>query len=209
MTTFVSILQEGLKKNKLSLSDHQSQQLVTYLELLQTWNKVFNLTNITDPHDMVYLHIIDSLLINPYLHGSTFLDVGSGAGLPGIPLAILNPALQGTLLDKNNKKTRFMRQAVAELQLSNVNIIHSRTEEFHPVQGFDSILSRAFASLATFVESTNHLLAEQGVYLAMKGKVPHEELAELPSTRYNTRVEKIELKGMDVERHVICIRPTN
>lgn len=209
MTKFLSILEEGLSKNNLSLSDGQTQQLVTYLELMQTWNKVFNLTNITTPHDMVYLHIIDSLLINPFLHGKRFLDVGSGAGLPGIPLAILNPDLEWTLLDKNNKKTRFMRQAAAELQLLNVKIIHSRTEEFHPEQGFDSILSRAFASLTTFVDTTKHLLAEQGIFLAMKGKFPHDELSELPAARYNMRVEEIVLKGMDVERHIVCIRPTN
>lgn len=209
MTNFADILQAGLKKNNILLTEHQIQQLVNYLALMQTWNKVFNLTNITDPHDMVYLHIIDSLLINPYLHGHTFLDVGSGAGLPGIPLAVLNPDHTWTLLDKNNKKTRFMRQAAAELGLTNVNIIHSRTEEFHPAQGFDSILSRAFASLTTFVESTKHLLAEQGVFLAMKGKFPQDELAELPESRYNRTVEKIALKGMDVERHIVCIRPTN
>jgi len=209
MKNIAALLTDALKKNNLSLSEQHIQLLVRYLELLQTWNKVFNLTNIIEPAEMVYLHIIDSLLIDPFLRGQHFLDVGSGAGLPGIPLAILHPEQQWTLLDKNSKKTRFMQQAVAELGLANASIMHARTEEFHPAQGFDSILSRAFASLAVFVTTTRHLLAPNGVFLAMKGKFPQEELAELSESQYSCQIEKIAMKGRDVERHIICIQPTN
>lgn len=207
MSQFIPLLKTALAKNAITVSDAQLKQLNDYLILLQTWNRVFNLTNILDPNQMVYLHIVDSLLIQPYLNGKNLLDVGSGAGLPGIPLAIFNPEQQWTLLDKNSKKTRFMRQAAAELQLPNVSIVHSRTEEFHPTQCFDSILSRAFASLDVFVNTTKHVLAPNGLFLAMKGKFPHEELAELPEGSYRFEVKRIEMKGMDVERHIVCIRP--
>jgi 16S rRNA (guanine527-N7)-methyltransferase len=119
-------LQTALKKNSLALSDHEQQQLLTFLELIKRWNKVFNLTAITNTEDMIYLHLIDSLVIQPYLKGQRMLDVGTGAGLPGIPLAIIQPAQHWVLLDKNSKKTRFLTQVIAELGLKNVEPIHSR-----------------------------------------------------------------------------------
>lgn len=209
MENFKPLLETALAKNQLALNNEQIGQLAQYLQLLQTWNKVFNLTNITNPLDMVELHIIDSLLVQPYLHGKNMLDVGSGAGLPGIPLAVLNPDQKWVLLDKNNKKTRFMQQAVAELQLDNVSIVHARTEEFHPEAGFDSILSRAFASLAVFVSTTKHLLAADGIFLAMKGQYPQDELAELAQDTYQCQVNEILIKGRDVKRHIVIIRSTN
>lgn len=197
-----SLLTTAAHENKLVLSDQQIDKLVQYLELMQAWNKVFNLTNITSPKEMVYLHIIDSLLTAPFISGKRLLDVGSGAGLPGIPLAILHPDQEWVLLDKVNKKTRFQTQAIAELGLKNVQAIHSRAEEFHPSQQFDQIVSRAYASLSLFIETTRHLLRKNGTFIALKGRYPHEELAEISG---ESTVTPISVVGMTLERHIVCI----
>jgi 16S rRNA (guanine527-N7)-methyltransferase len=203
------LLTKALQENAFSLNDGAKQKLIRYLLLLQTWNRVFNLTTITDPRDMVYLHIIDSLSIQPYLHGTHLLDVGSGAGLPGIPLAIVNPHQQWVLLDKNNKKTRFLIQAIAELELTNTQAIHSRSEDFHPAQCFDSILSRAFGTIRMSVESTAHLLCSDGVFVAMKGKYPQDELDDIPDRFLVQDVMRLDIKGIDIERHAVRIRIKN
>lgn len=197
-----SLLIAAAKANQLALDETQLDKLVKYLELLQTWNKVFNLTSITTPKEMVYLHIIDSLLTAPFLTGKRLLDVGSGAGLPGIPLAILNPDQNWVLLDKVNKKTLFQNQVVAELGLKNVQAVHCRAEDFHPPEGFDQIVSRAYASLALFIETTRHLLCKNGTFIALKGRYPHEELAEI-SGEYT--VTPISMAGMTLERHIVSI----
>jgi len=202
-------LAQALDKNKLTVSPTMQQQLVHYLDLLQTWNRVFNLTTITDSRDMVYLHIIDSLTVQPYLQGTRFLDVGSGGGLPGIPLAIMNPDQQWTLLDKNSKKTRFLTQAIAELGLTNAQAVHSRCEDFQPPAGFDTIVSRAFSSIALFVETTQHLLNPTGQWLAMKGKHPQEELHDIPNSILAQQVVRLDIKGMDIERHLVCLRKSS
>jgi 16S rRNA (guanine527-N7)-methyltransferase len=204
MTTLNQLLINALQENKITLPEPAIKKLVHYLELMQIWNRVFNLTTIIEPHRMVYLHIIDSLSVQTFLHGKHMLDVGSGAGLPGIPLAIANPDQNWTLLDKNNKKTRFMTQAIAELGLTNASAIHSRCEDFHPATSFDSILSRAFGSLRMFVESTQHLLSEDGRFIAMKGKYPHDEINDLPAHIVLQQDVQLKVKGMDMERHVIC-----
>lgn len=199
------ILKKALDKNNLDLSKEQQAKLIEYLTLIQLWNRVYNLTSILDPTEMVYLHLIDSLLIAEHLTGHRFLDVGSGAGLPGIPLAIMHPEQEWVLLDKNSKKTRFLTQVVAELGLKNVTVIHSRVEDFKPTINFDGILSRALSTIKVFVESTNHLLNDHGVWLAMKGKYPEEELLELPSGFKVKERLALTLKGMTVERHLICL----
>lgn len=196
-------LEQALAENNLSLNERAKQQLIQYLELMLTWNQVFNLTSITTPKEMVYLHIIDSLSVMPYLHGNQLLDVGTGAGLPGIPLAIANPDQHWVLVDKNSKKTRFLTQAIAELGLTHVSAIHSRSENFHPDQCFDSILSRAFGSLRLFAETTGHLLCPGGKLIAMKGKYPEEEINDLPPQFLVEDVSKLGIKGMDIERHII------
>ncbi len=206
MADFATLLRDAAKQNHLILSPHIEKKLICYLELLQTWNRVFNLTTITDTREMVYLHLIDSLIISPYLHGKDMLDVGTGAGLPGIPLAILHPETHWTLLDKNSKKTRFLVQTIAELGLKNISVIHSRTEDFHPSINFDTILSRALGTIRMFVETTAHLLQPDGIFLAMKGKYPHDELADLPSEFIVQAVIPLQIKGMNVERHVIRIQ---
>jgi 16S rRNA (guanine527-N7)-methyltransferase len=198
-----SLLKQALRENNIALDEGVQQKLVQYLELMLTWNRVFNLTSITDPREMVYLHIMDSLAILPYLHGNHLLDVGTGAGLPGIPLAIVNPETHWTLLDKNNKKTRFLTQAAAELNLTQVKVIHSRSEEFHPAQCFDSIISRAYSSLAIFLETTRHLLAANGQWLAMKGKYPEDEINDIPDGFRIFDIKRLAIKGMDAERHLV------
>lgn len=199
------LLTQALKENNLTVTDSAQQQLLTYLDLMHRWNKVFNLTAITNPREMVYLHIIDSLAVQPYLTGKRLLDVGSGAGLPGIPLAIVNPDQQWVLLDKNNKKTRFLTQASAELRLTNVEVAHARCEDFKPSQCFDNILSRAFGTLSLFAESTAHLLCEHGQFIAMKGKYPQEEINELPTRFLLQKSAQLDIKGISIERHVICL----
>jgi 16S rRNA (guanine527-N7)-methyltransferase len=208
MNSTPQILSQALSENHLSLDNAAQEKLIAYLNLIITWNKVFNLTSITKTREMVYLHIIDSLAVAPYLHGNRMLDVGSGAGLPGIPLAILHPEHEWLLLDKNSKKTRFLTQAIAELGLSNVKAIHSRCEDFQPAPGFDSILSRAFGTLNMFTTTTNHLLRENGIFVAMKGKYPQDELQALPDNVVVKSIQKIDINGMDLDRHIVCLQKT-
>ncbi|SRR5579883_1796946 len=199
------LLTQALKENNITLDQATQQKLLTFLELIVAWNRVFNLTTLTTPREMVYLHLIDSLIISPYLHGSRLLDVGSGGGLPGIPLAITHPQQQWVLLDKTSKKTRFLTQVIAELKLENVEVIHSRVENFHPTDCFDSIVSRAFGTLSLFTETTAHLLCPGGKFIAMKGKNPQEEIAALPNQFLLQKVVPIHIKGIAVERHLIHI----
>ena len=209
MSDFSALLTKALDKNHLTLSALGRQKIVRYLELLEKWNRVFNLTHITHPAEMVYLHIIDSLVISPFLKGLRCLDVGSGAGLPGIPLAIFNPDQQWVVLDKNSKKIHFLRQVIAELDLKNITAVHTRVEDFHPPFSFDSILSRAFASLSVFLNTTAHLGTSEGRWIAMKGKFPQEELDDVPAHFVVEKVIRLEITGIEIERHIVCIRITN
>lgn len=200
------MLEQSLNINGIELTAGQKTKLLKYLELMRTWNQVYNLTTITNPREMIYLHIIDSLVVLPYLEGNFFLDVGTGAGLPGIPLAIANPTQHWFLLDKTAKKTRFLTQVSAELGLKNVEIINARCEDFEYSSGFDGILSRAFGSLALFVATTEHLLAPNGKLIAMKGKYPQTELDEIPPDFCVEKSERVDIKGMNIERHVIVLK---
>ena len=206
MKDILNYLKQALIQNGLNLEPEKINQLSEFLELLMQWNRVFNLTAIDDIDKAIYLHIIDSLLIAPYLHGHHCLDVGSGAGLPGIPLAILFPEKHWVLLDKNNKKTRFLTQVVAQLSLKNVEIVHLRCEDFQFPMGFDSILFRAFGTLDKLVTVTSHLLHPRGKWIAMKGQYPVAELETLPST-WLYEVYPIKIAGLNVERHVVCLHP--
>jgi 16S rRNA (guanine527-N7)-methyltransferase len=203
--TLENILTNALRENNLACSEAQQQKLVQYLELMQRWNQVFNLTTITAPRDMVYLHLIDSLLMQPFLHGKRLLDVGSGAGLPGIPLAIMNPDMHWTLLDKNNKKTRFITQAAAELKLTNVTAIKERSEDYQATTQFDTILSRAYGTIEMFLSTTQHLLTPDGVFVAMKGKHPQDELDNLPPNFIVEKIVPIAIKGITVDRCVVML----
>lgn len=203
---FQDLLKQALHQNQITINDAIFPQFIHYLELLQQWNRAFNLTSIKDEKEMVLLHIIDSLLIAPYCTGQQLLDVGSGAGLPGIPLALFFPEKNMTLLDSNGKKTRFLTQVVYELKLKNVQVIQSRAENFKTDICFDNILSRAFASLKLMLESTRHLLCQTGEFLAMKGVYPQQEIQEISPDFTVSGTRRLKISGLNAERHLICIR---
>lgn len=200
-------LNQALLNNDYHFTPEIEDQFIHFLTLLEQWNKVFNLTAIRDPLEMVVLHILDSLSIIPYLHGTTLLDVGTGAGLPGIPLALINPNKKWTLLDSNSKKTRFLTHVKQELKLNNVEIVHTRSEVWQPQQCFDSIITRAFSSLTEMVEKTQHLLSPNGQFLAMKGMYPGKEIEELPKNIKVIGVHPLKIKGLDAERCLVCLTP--
>jgi len=177
-----------------------------YLNLLERWNRAYNLTAIRDRPRMVTHHLLDSISVSAHLRGQRFLDVGTGAGLPGIPLAILNRDKEFVLLDSNGKKTRFLEQVCAHLDLSNVRVIQQRAEQLLDQRGFDMVLSRAFASLTAMLDCTDHLLSPGGQWLAMKGVYPAEELNNLPSGVILQAVHSVAVPGLDAERHLVVMR---
>jgi 16S rRNA (guanine527-N7)-methyltransferase len=195
-------LNQGLSALSLPLAESQVEAMLKFINLINKWNKAYNLTAVRDPLEMVDLHLLDSLAILPHVKSPRLADIGTGAGLPGIPLAICLPDCQFTLVDSNSKKTRFVQQAVLELQLKNVEVVHSRVELFKPQHLFSTVISRAFANMGDIVNLTGHLLAEDGLLLAMKGQIPEQELAEL-SLDYT--VIPLNVPGIDAERCLICM----
>ncbi len=187
----------------IDLTERQQEQLQQYLQLLQRWNKVYNLTAVRDPKQMLPLHLWDSLSVARLVQGDSCLDVGSGAGLPGIPLAVLYPERQFTLLDTNGKKTRFIQQAALELGLKNVQVVQQRVEQWQSDRKFAAIISRAFASLADFVTVSAAHLQDNGVLYAMKGRYPDSEIAELPKGWVLARSHVLDVPGLDAERHLL------
>jgi 16S rRNA (guanine527-N7)-methyltransferase len=209
MTNKKTFLQQALFDNQLELSTETQDLLLAYLNLLEQWNRVHNLTAIRDPQEMVMLHLIDSLVVNRFLQGARMIDVGSGAGLPGIPLALVNPEKEFVLLDSNSKKTRFLNQVVLDLHLKNVKVEHARVENFHPEKCFDSVISRAFASLKDMLQATAHLVDVGGRFLAMKGVYPEDEIRQVSEDFRVMNVYALRINGMDVERHLVCIEKLN
>lgn len=204
------ILSNGLRQLNLAqpLDEKQQASLLNYITLLDKWNSTYNLTAVRDPKQMITRHLLDSLAICPYLRGNGVLDVGTGAGLPGIPLAVTFPDRQFTLLDSNNKKTRFVVQAVSELELSNVDVVQSRVENFQSEVLFDTIISRAYATMGDMVKQTSHLLKKGGQFLAMKGTSPAAEIEELPSSYVITENNEINVPGLEEQRHLLEIKVT-
>mgnify|MGYP003388271287 FL=1 len=200
-----ALLRSGIKDQSLTLSDIQVKQLLDYLRLLQKWNSAYNLTAIREPEKMLHLHLLDSLSIIPFVKGGNVLDVGTGPGLPGIPLAIVYPERNFTLMDSNGKKTRFLFQVKNELGLGNVKEIQSRVEAYQPTKQFDAITSRAFTSLSDMVEKTTHLLKGNGRFYAMKGQYPDEELRVLPKHYNVVASHQLRVPGVDGKRHLIEI----
>jgi 16S rRNA (guanine527-N7)-methyltransferase len=199
-------LDAGLDKLGLDLSELVRQRLIAYLELLEKWNKAYNLTAIRDPGVMVVRHLLDSLAVVPHFHAQRCLDVGTGGGLPGIPLALVFPERQFVLLDSNSKKTRFLVQVKATLGLENVTVVHARVEAFSDDDGFDCIITRAFAPVADILTGSRHLLTPNGEFLAMKGAVPQEELAALPQGFHLIEVIALKVPGLEQEqRHLLRI----
>ncbi len=201
-----SQLESGLRQMGLKPSQEQQQRLLEYLALLMKWNQAYNLTAIRDPEEMVPRQLLDSLSILPLIRGRRILDVGTGAGLPGVPLAICRPDASFTLLDSNGKKTRFVQQAKLELGLENLEVQHSRVEQLADAVGFDTITTRAFAALPKIVELTAGLLADEGILLAMKGTAPQEEMTLLRSAGCKVEITSLVVPSSG-ERHAIIIHP--
>jgi len=199
-------LDAGLEKLGLELPAGVRNGLIDYVELLAKWNKAYNLTAVRDPQEMVTRHLLDSLAVVPHLRGKHIIDVGTGGGLPGIPLALVFSEREFVLLDSNSKKTRFLVQAKAALGLDNVTVIHSRVEAYQADRQFDTVITRAFASVADILTGSRHLLTPQGEFLAMKGAVPDEELSELPQGFHLIEVIALRVPGLEQEqRHLLRI----
>lgn len=192
---------------ELTLPDQQKQQLVAYVEMLHKWNKAYNLTSVRDPMQMLVRHIMDSIVVNAHLSGSRFIDVGTGPGLPGIPLAIVRPDSHFTLLDSLGKRIRFLRQVQHELGLTNIEPVQSRVEEFIPEQPFDGVISRAFASLQDMISWCHHLPAKgQGHFYALKGVRPHDELDLLGPGVVLEGIVKLRVPELEGERHLVILK---
>lgn len=184
------------------------EKFVVFIRLLEKWNRVTNLTAVRDPLQMVTRHILDSLAVVPFLTRGSLLDVGTGAGLPGVPIAIASPGLDVTLLDSNAKKLRFVRQATAELGLDNVQVVQARMQEYQPGRSFDMVISRAVASLDELYQQTVHLLRPGGRMLFMKGAVPEQEIGALQDGRAGLHIEHLNIPGLAAERHLLWLETT-
>lgn len=197
-------LSDAIASLGLALASRQEAALLDYLALLAKWNRTYNLTAIHEPERMLTHHVLDSLAVLPYIGPGPLLDVGSGGGLPGIPLAIARPDLRVTLMDASQKKCGFMQQAAIELKLDRIKVVHGRVEDFRDEEGFPQIVSRAFSELREFVALTRHLLADGGEWLAMKGLYPHEEIALLKGARVKRDI-KLHVPGLAADRHLIVM----
>ncbi|ALK95114.1 16S rRNA methyltransferase [Massilia sp. WF1] len=204
--TLSQVLREGIAEMQLDVSPAQQEKLMDYLALMFKWNSVYNLTSLRDPMQMVTHHLLDSLAAVPaFASAKNVLDVGSGGGLPGIVLAIVRPDMKVSMIDTVHKKTAFLTQVKAELQLANVTIYTMRVEQLQVSDKFDVITSRAFADLSDFVNWSSHLLAEQGRYIALKGVAPAEEQQRLPAAWRVTKVEPLQVPRLGAERHLVHI----
>lgn len=195
-------VEQGCHDLALTLSAHQQQQLSDYVALLAKWNKVYNLTSVRDINEMVSRHVLDSLTLLPYLCGYSLLDVGSGGGLPGIPIAIARPDLAITLLDSNSKKTRFLQQAKAELGLDNVTVVHARIEQADLPQ-FDMVTARAFSTIGDIIDLTGRHCHDAGKLLLMKGTYPESELEMINKDFLLSSVHVLTVPGSDGQRHLV------
>jgi 16S rRNA (guanine527-N7)-methyltransferase len=204
--SLVAKLSSLIKQSELSINEQQLSQLISYVELLNKWNKAYNLTSVRDPDDMLIKHIMDSLMVGKVLTGDTFIDVGTGPGLPGIPLAILFPKRKFMLLDSLGKRITFVRQVVFQLKLDNVTPILSRVEKYQPEQLFDGVLSRAFASLEDMVTWCSHLIDTNGRFFALKGQYPHDEINHLSNDVSLVKSHQIIVPQLIGERHVIELK---
>jgi 16S rRNA (guanine527-N7)-methyltransferase len=199
-------LEQGLATLGIDIPATAQDKLLAYAALLYKWNKTYSLTAMREQDKAVSHHLLDSLAILPFAPDGRLLDVGSGGGMPGIPLAIARPDLSVTLLDSNSKKAAFLQQAAIELSLPNISVHCGRVEQYHPSRGFAAITSRAFSELADFVSLSKHLLAAHGCWLAMKGVWPHEEIERLPAGVLLEGVHRLQVPGVEGERHLLVLR---
>ncbi|MFM8491663.1 MAG: 16S rRNA (guanine(527)-N(7))-methyltransferase RsmG [Candidatus Methylopumilus sp.] len=200
----LDLLIEGLQRMALKLSDQMIDQLMTYLNLVEKWNRVYNLTAIRERDEMIKLHFLDSLSILNHVHVKNILDIGSGAGFPGIVLAITKPELKVTVMDSVNKKTTFMRQVKSELALTNLDVVNSRVEDYQPITLFEVVTSRAFSNLKNMMSLTQHTLQKEGVWLAMKSKDVKEELEEFEKNQYT--LIPLEVPFINAERYLVILK---
>ena len=191
----------------IDLSGHQTTQLLSYLDLLEKWNHAYNLTAVRSRSEMFSRHLVESLAISPFISGKQVVDVGSGAGLPGIPLAIANPAVQYTLLDSNGKKSRFLLEVKRALMLGNVEIETVRVESWLPTKRFDSVVTRAFADLATTLVRVDHVLSDQGMVYAMKTQQAQHEIDSLPDATRQVTAQNINVPGREWSFQLLAVQP--
>lgn len=203
MESCQNILQQGLQALDIACDESQLQDLLKFIKLIEKWNKAYNLTAVRDRDEMARLHILDSLTVLPFINGKRVADIGTGAGLPGVPLAIFLPDVEFVLVDSNSKKTRFVQQAILELKLKNVTVLHSRVERFQPESLFSTVMMRAFASLEDIMHLSQHLIDPLGVLLAMKGQ--HPAVKEIKSLTVPYSIIPLKVPGVDAERCLIRI----
>ncbi len=205
----LSHLKEQAKQIGVQLSEEEANKLIAYLDLIQKWNRIHNLTALRDPAKMLSHHLLDSLAVNPYIKVQNLLDVGSGAGLPGIPLAIINQDMHVTLSDSNKKKSVFQQQVVIELGLRNVTVVSGRVESMKVEKQFDGIISRAFSEMNLFIELTRNLLAKNGCWYAMKGVYPEQEVTTLPAGVEVLTIHELDLPILEAKRHLVVMKEIN
>lgn len=198
-------LHHGLVHLGIAVDNAAEIQLLHYLELLHKWNQAYNLTAIRALPDMVTKHLLDSCAILPFLEGHHILDVGTGAGLPGIPIALLHPQRHVVLLDSNGKKTRFLKEVQRQLKVKNITIVNARAENYHAQTTFDTVVSRAFSDLQHMIQCTKHLLSPQGIWLAMKGLFPQSELTTIPDS-YCVQTHVYQVPELNEHRCAVIIR---
>ena len=199
-------LSKGIEALALTIAPQNQQRLLQYLALIVKWNQVHNLTAVREPEKMLTQHLLDSLAVAPHISGPRVADVGSGAGLPGIPLALARPDWSVVLIESSHKKAAFLQQARIELKLENIEIVTERVEHYRPAGSFATVISRAFSDLAEFVTLAGHLCGEQGRLAAMKGIYPHEELAQLPAQFTVEKIVPVAVPGLAAERHLVLVK---